>query len=406
MLSSLRSMHKQLYNDPITITDNELLCVKIAGLCHDLGHGPFSHLFDGAFIPRSKTKSSSGWTHEQCSCDLFDEMIRKNEKVRKLFEECGIGDKEQIMIKSMIMGQPENNIKGALDTVYHGRSYRKQFLFEIVSNKATGIDCDKFDYFARDTHHVGIQNSFDFKRYFKNIRIMPVEQELRICARDKEESNLYEMFHIRWTLHRQVYQHKTISQVAELMTQGLLLADGKFNISNSIDDMDRFTCMTDSIFFEILRSTDESEDVVKAKDIFHRIQNRQLYQYCGEVNPKIVEDSQSKELTSSQKVITPEEAAIEIAGFGKDISPDDLCVLKAYFSFGKKGENPMKKMHFFGKNGKVKQGQLTGLSSLLPRNFEEEYLRVYCKNPLNKESVEHAFDGWCKVNGYRASTSF
>ena len=34
---------------------------------------------------------------------------------------------------------------------------------QIVANKRNEIDVDKFDYFARDCHHLGIPNSFDFR---------------------------------------------------------------------------------------------------------------------------------------------------------------------------------------------------------------------------------------------------
>jgi len=36
-------------------------------------------------------------------------------------------------------------------------------VFQIVANKRTGIDVDKWDYFARDCHNLGIKNSFDHK---------------------------------------------------------------------------------------------------------------------------------------------------------------------------------------------------------------------------------------------------
>lgn len=47
----------------LDITEQDVMCIKLAGLTHDLGHGPFSHVFDGVFIPT--VKPGCTWTHEQ-----------------------------------------------------------------------------------------------------------------------------------------------------------------------------------------------------------------------------------------------------------------------------------------------------------------------------------------------------
>ena len=58
-------------------------------------------------------------------------------------------------------------------------------MVQIVANKRNGIDVDKWDYFARDCHHLGINNNFDHKRFIKFARVLKVDNELQICSRDK-----------------------------------------------------------------------------------------------------------------------------------------------------------------------------------------------------------------------------
>ena len=42
--------------------DNNIRNIEIAGLCHDLGHGPFSHCFDGMVLPL--INKGPKWNHE------------------------------------------------------------------------------------------------------------------------------------------------------------------------------------------------------------------------------------------------------------------------------------------------------------------------------------------------------
>ena len=40
------------------ISDDEKLCLEVAGLCHDLGHGPFSHTWE-KFVETARSKDGA-----------------------------------------------------------------------------------------------------------------------------------------------------------------------------------------------------------------------------------------------------------------------------------------------------------------------------------------------------------
>ncbi|CAH3031842.1 unnamed protein product [Pocillopora meandrina] len=220
LVKSLRKRQPEL-----GITDEDMLCVRIAGLCHDLGHGPFSHTFGALFIPTARPDAH--WKHEDASVRMFDHMMMRN-KLSPSFEKYNLTERDVTFIKELIAATVlETTICTSEDWPYKGRGPEKSYLYEIVANKRTGIDVDKFDYFSRDCHCLGINNSFDHKRYMKFARVINVSGKLQICVRDKEAGNVYDMFHTRNSLFRRAYQHKTSNIIERMITEALLKADRK-----------------------------------------------------------------------------------------------------------------------------------------------------------------------------------
>ncbi|XP_035238000.1 deoxynucleoside triphosphate triphosphohydrolase SAMHD1 isoform X1 [Anguilla anguilla] len=389
----------------LLISQRDILCVQIAGLCHDLGHGPFSHMFDGMFIP--KTRPGYKWKHEIASVAMFDHLIKVND-LEPVMKQHGLELPEDLLfIKEQIAGPPETPVPLSQEQrpwPYQGRPEAKSFLYEIVANKRTGIDVDKWDYFARDCYHLGIRNNFDHRRFLKFARVCEVNGKKHICTRDKEVGNLYDLFHTRNCLHRHAYQHKVGNIIETMITEAFVKADKHieitgskgqtFSISTAIDDMEAYTKLTDHIFLQILYSS--SPELAEARAILQNINRRQLYKYVGQTQPKtpvLVTQDKLLEMAVSVAEATP------AGGTEVTLQAEDFIISIITMDYGMKEKNPINSVYFYCKNDptiaiKIRKNQV---SQLLPEKFAEQMIRVYCKRTDEKslEAARKHFVKWC-----------
>lgn len=113
------SLHEHLSQDDVQE-------IRIAGLLHDIGHGPFSHTYEHLLIKKL------GKTHE----DLTQWIIRESE-LRDVLSECGFNVDRIARLST-----------GSL------LDMNKPYLDQIIRS---AVDVDKMDFIQRDTYHTGAE---------------------------------------------------------------------------------------------------------------------------------------------------------------------------------------------------------------------------------------------------------
>jgi len=426
----------------LNITDQERLCVQLAGLCHDLGHGPFSHMFDAHFIKDSLPLGEK-WNHENASNDMIDHIV-KTHNLAPALQERGLSVPEDIdFIKTLIAGQPR--IPG-----------RKEFLYDIVANKRNNIDCDKFDYFQRDTLHLGLKMPFSADRLMHCSRVVTVpyptsngnessggtnQQSQQVIAfQEKEAYSVYELFQTRYALHKKAYQHR-VGQVVDLMhCEALKLADpyltipsgdgiGTVRLSESIRDMSAYRFVTDAVFSLIAVHPDPR--LAPAKAILDDVKARRLYAFVGEtlvqphhnigenVSPVAGNKRNASQMTMAQwkpglpglddiksAVLTLCNDSLATASRSNNeenltVTCDDIFLETATINYGCKAKNPVDRVHFYSRKAGLDapfQMHPSQIGICLPSTFEEKWIRLFCRHPENVDMcsrLRKAWEKWC-----------
>ncbi|KAL5488449.1 hypothetical protein ACEPAI_6567 [Sanghuangporus weigelae] len=370
LVERLRTMQPDL-----GITERDVRCVQLAGLCHDLGHGPWSHVWDGHFIPTVLPEQA--WTHEDASEMMFDDLVKRNN--------VPIDQDDVNFIKDLIKG-----------TVRHSalkEPPEKKFLFDIVANKRNGIDVDKFDYIARDVRAIGDHNNFSARRLIDSARVINDE----ICYHIKDANQVYELCTLRFSNHKRIYSHKTARAIEHMIVDALKAAEPTIKIAKQILDPAKYVYLTDNIMERIEMS--EEPSLVESRRILDRIHRRDLYRCVDWGTFRYDLLSRLKKLITSERIVRAAKELFHSDLDGKpgrsrsrgpsqdivaSLSVEDVIVDFSTLHFGMKEKNPIDFVRFYGKHNiyqsfKAEAGEL---STLIPACFAETQLRIYAKESV------------------------
>ena len=372
MFDALRTRAASDVRDALTGADR--VAVQLAGLCHDLGHGPFSHVFDNEFLPRRVAGWHAGdeppWNHEAMGADMFRWMVDDN----GMDLDKGVIDRVCDLITS-------SNVESATPGT--------KFLWDIVANKRNSIDVDKFEYLLRDQHGTGVKGNVDVGRLMSFMKVI----DDQICFKASEVYNVYDLFHTRANMHQKVYTHKKAKAIEYMIVDALVEADVAWDseISKSIWDVNEFIRLDDTILKRIEWSKESK--LQKGRDLVRKIRRRELYQYVNDFAVPEEDIIGFKPVTEVD--ITSCQGDNNIPG---GLRPDDIIIQNVKIDYSMKSKNPVDSVKFFQDYGDTHSFHIdkSKVSLLLPNSFIERKVRVFSKSkdPMYVEAAAKAFGNY------------
>jgi len=215
------------------ITEKDILNITIAGLCHDIGHGPFSHLFDH-MMKYMKHKSS----HESRSIKYLENI--NNDLALGL-------DVDEIAL--MILGRK-------------GSRPAPAFLYQIVSNSINGLDADRLDYLSRDSYYT--IHLVDQTLPMRIIHNSLLDSKGDIIFKQKIADDVLHLYKSRYDMFNRVYCHKTVMKLEAVLLCAFkhFYLDEDTSAPKKVDDSEIALC-DDLTLLDIMRKNPRSASIIK-----------------------------------------------------------------------------------------------------------------------------------------------
>lgn len=338
MLTALRNN-----NPDLRITDELIELYQVAGLVHDIGHGPFSHLYDDVILNPEELK------HEDRGIVIFKEMV-------KTYNIDFTSEQVNFIVELI---EPTN---------------KNDWKFQIISNKYCSIDVDKIDYIQRDSFHLGFGINQTFERLLTmcDVKCCGKDGKMNsvLCWPEKLQDEVMALFETRYRLHKRVYCHHTVKSLEIIINQILMRIKNttQLNLEDLYDDI---------IWFPF------GDQLIK--DLQGKLSFRLIPKLIGEKTVKICNSPDAVNHNDSILTVSKFLGDEKVKNYGV------MCVKIGFISGN--GENPLINVPYFEKNDIFAHKIVEYSSFMAPKNCQEYIYRMY----TDEENIEKARLIWNSI---------
>ena len=208
----------------IVFSPEDVSVLRLAALLHDVGHGPFSHMFEEVMAERTE------FTHE--------DMTRKivlNSEIGDILEKYAISKRE---LANLAIAKSKSEARYVNDVI------------------GGSLSVDIMDYLLRDSYFTGVEyGKVDVIRIINSFEVAKNKLAIEQAAIFAFEALMI----ARYQMFRAVYFHRTVRAAELMLIKSMVLSDKELHLTDL--SLDNYLSLTDEVTLQRIRLMNTGSDL-------------------------------------------------------------------------------------------------------------------------------------------------